>query len=160
MDLSDKPACTIFPPGMALGRRRFWGSAPVRPVEVVPCCEAGCDGFRLHCLLQVHGVVSHVFDAAGLQVATARGGQDRPDRRTGSCARSDGASARRARCGERGSGPDPEREDTRRLHRERVGTQKGRTRRSAIVAMACKLTIVLWHRLETGLVPDGAVLKA
>ncbi len=44
--------------------------------------------------------------------------------------------------------------------RERVGTQKRRTRRSAIIAMARKLTIALWLRLETGLVPDGAVLKA
>ncbi len=44
--------------------------------------------------------------------------------------------------------------------RERVGMQKRRTRRSTIVAMARKLTIALWLRLETGLVPDGAVLKA
>jgi len=47
-----------------------------------------------------------------------------------------------------------------RWFRERVGTLKGRPRRIAIVAMARKLLIALWRYLETGLVPDGAVLKA
>ena len=43
--------------------------------------------------------------------------------------------------------------------RERVGDQKGRVRRIAIVAMARKLAVALWRCLETGLVPEGAVLK-
>jgi transposase len=43
--------------------------------------------------------------------------------------------------------------------RERVGDRKGRVRRIAIVAMARKLAVVLWRYLETGLVPEGAVLK-
>jgi transposase len=43
--------------------------------------------------------------------------------------------------------------------RERVGDQKGRVRRIAIVAMARKLAVALWRYLETGLVPAGAVLK-
>ena len=43
--------------------------------------------------------------------------------------------------------------------RERVGDQKGRVRRIAIVAMARKLAVALWRYLETGLVPEGAVLK-
>ena len=43
--------------------------------------------------------------------------------------------------------------------RERVGEKKGRVRRIAIVAMARKLAVALWRRLETGLVPEGAVLK-
>ena len=43
--------------------------------------------------------------------------------------------------------------------RERVGGQKGRVRRIAIVAMARKLSVALWRCLETGLVPEGAVLK-
>lgn len=43
--------------------------------------------------------------------------------------------------------------------RERVGGQKGRVRRIAIVAMARKLAVALWRYLETGLVPEGAVLK-
>jgi transposase len=42
---------------------------------------------------------------------------------------------------------------------ERVGDQKGRVRRIAIVAMARKLAVALWRYLETGLVPEGAVLK-
>ena len=43
--------------------------------------------------------------------------------------------------------------------RERVGDRKGRVRRIAIVAMARKLAVALWRYLETGLVPEGAVLK-
>jgi transposase len=43
--------------------------------------------------------------------------------------------------------------------RARVGTTKGRIRRSAIVALACKLLVALWRYLETGVVPRGAVLK-
>jgi len=44
--------------------------------------------------------------------------------------------------------------------RERVGVLAGRTRRIAIVAMARKLLVALWRYVETGLVPDGAELKA
>ncbi len=44
--------------------------------------------------------------------------------------------------------------------RERVGTLQGRTRRIAIVAMARKLLIALWRYLETGVVPDGMVIRA
>jgi transposase len=43
--------------------------------------------------------------------------------------------------------------------RARVGTTKGRIRRIAIVAMARKLLVALWRHLETGVVPQGAVLK-
>jgi transposase len=43
--------------------------------------------------------------------------------------------------------------------RARVGTLKGRVRRIAIVALARKLLVALWRYLETGLVPQGAVLK-
>jgi transposase len=43
--------------------------------------------------------------------------------------------------------------------RTRVGTLKGRVRRVAIVALARKLLVALWRYLETGLVPQGAVLK-
>ena len=42
---------------------------------------------------------------------------------------------------------------------ERVGEQKGRVRRIAIVALARKLLVALWRYLETGLVPDGARFK-
>jgi transposase len=38
--------------------------------------------------------------------------------------------------------------------------QHGRARRIGIVAVARKLLIVLWRYLESGVVPDGAVLKA
>ena len=44
--------------------------------------------------------------------------------------------------------------------RDRVGDLKGRQRRIAIVALARKLLIALWRYVETGLVPDGARLKA
>ena len=43
--------------------------------------------------------------------------------------------------------------------RTRVGTTKGRIRRIAIVALARKLLVALWRYLETGVVPQGAVLK-
>lgn len=43
---------------------------------------------------------------------------------------------------------------------ERVGDQKGRVRRIAIVALARKLMVALWRFLEHGLVPEGAVLRA
>ena len=44
--------------------------------------------------------------------------------------------------------------------RQRVGDQKGRVRRIAIVAMARKLAVALWRYLETGVIPEGAVLKS
>jgi transposase len=44
--------------------------------------------------------------------------------------------------------------------RERVGTMKGRIRRITIVAVARKLLVALWRYLETGLIPQGALLKA
>lgn len=44
--------------------------------------------------------------------------------------------------------------------RDRVGDLKGRPRRIAIVALARKLLVALWRYVETGLVPDGAMLKA
>jgi transposase len=44
--------------------------------------------------------------------------------------------------------------------RDRVGGLAGRTRRIAIVAMARKLLVALWRYVETGVVPEGAELKA
>jgi len=43
---------------------------------------------------------------------------------------------------------------------ERVGQVKGRIRKIAIVALARKLMVALWRYLETGVVPEGAVLSA
>jgi len=43
--------------------------------------------------------------------------------------------------------------------RQRVGTTKGRIKRIMIVALARKLLVALWRYLETGVVPQGAVLK-
>lgn len=43
--------------------------------------------------------------------------------------------------------------------KERVTIAKGRVRRIAIVTLAPKLIVALWRYLETGLVPDGAMLK-
>ena len=47
-----------------------------------------------------------------------------------------------------------------RWFRARVGTERGRIRRIAIVALARKLLIALWHYVTHGEVPEGAVLKA
>jgi transposase len=44
--------------------------------------------------------------------------------------------------------------------RKRVGDMKGRIRRITIVAMARKLLVALWRYLETGVIPQGAVLKS
>jgi transposase len=41
----------------------------------------------------------------------------------------------------------------------RVGDAKGRVRRIAIVALARELIVALWRFLDTGLVPDGAIVK-
>lgn len=43
--------------------------------------------------------------------------------------------------------------------KERVGAQKGRVKRIAIVALARKLMVALWRFLTTGLVPEGATLR-
>jgi transposase len=43
--------------------------------------------------------------------------------------------------------------------RQRVGTTKGRIKRIMIVALARKLLVALWRYLETGVIPQGAVLK-
>jgi transposase len=47
-----------------------------------------------------------------------------------------------------------------RWFRERVNHVKGRVRRIAIVAKARKLMVALWRYLETGVVPNGAVLHS
>lgn len=44
-----------------------------------------------------------------------------------------------------------------RWFRQRVGALRGRIRRIAIVAMARKLMVALWHYVTTGVVPTGAV---
>lgn len=43
--------------------------------------------------------------------------------------------------------------------KERVASAKGRMRRVTIVALARKLIVALWRFVETGLVPEGALLK-
>jgi transposase len=43
---------------------------------------------------------------------------------------------------------------------ERYGPGTRRSRRVGIVAMARKLLVALWHYLETGVLPEGAVLKS
>ena len=42
----------------------------------------------------------------------------------------------------------------------RVGKERGRIRRIAIVALARKLLIAIWRYVTQGEVPEGAVLKA
>ena len=46
-----------------------------------------------------------------------------------------------------------------RWFQERVGTERGRVRRVAIVALARKLLIALWRYLTHGEIPEGAALK-
>jgi len=46
-----------------------------------------------------------------------------------------------------------------RWFQERVGTERGRVRRVAIVALARKLLIALWRYITHGEIPEGAVLK-
>ena len=43
---------------------------------------------------------------------------------------------------------------------ERVGAARGRVRKISAVALARKLLVALWRYLTTGLVPEGARLKA
>ena len=45
-------------------------------------------------------------------------------------------------------------------YRERFGDGSKRLRRIGIVALARKLLVELWKYLETGALPEGAVLKA
>lgn len=47
-----------------------------------------------------------------------------------------------------------------RWFKQRVGDQKGRVRRIAIVALARKLMVALWRYLTTGLVPEGAIVRS
>ena len=44
--------------------------------------------------------------------------------------------------------------------KQRVGDQKGRVKRVAIVAMARKLMVALWRFLTLGLVPENAIVRA
>ena len=47
-----------------------------------------------------------------------------------------------------------------RRFRARVGHERGRVRRVAIVALARRLLVALWRYLAHGEVPEGAALKA
>jgi len=47
-----------------------------------------------------------------------------------------------------------------RWFKERVGDQKGRIRRIAIVALARKLMVALWRYLTQGVVPENAIVRA
>jgi len=47
-----------------------------------------------------------------------------------------------------------------RWFKQRVGEQKGRVKRIAIVALARKLMVALWRYLTQGVVPDGAIVRA
>ena len=44
--------------------------------------------------------------------------------------------------------------------KERYGPGTRRARRVGIVAMARQLLVALWRYLETGVLPEGAVLKS
>ena len=65
----------------------------------------------------------------------------------------------RHRDNRRGTDTQPESALSRWFH-ARTGQGRGRIRRIAIVALARKLIVALWRFLTTGLVPEGAVLRA
>jgi transposase len=44
-------------------------------------------------------------------------------------------------------------------YRDRVGATKGRIRRTTVAALARKLAVALWRYLESGIAPQGAVIK-
>ena len=44
--------------------------------------------------------------------------------------------------------------------RRRVADGQGRVRRIAVTALARKIIVALWHYVEHGLVPEGAMIKA
>jgi transposase len=48
----------------------------------------------------------------------------------------------------------------RRWFRQRVGSERGRTRRISIVALARKRLVALWRYVTQGEIPEGAILKA
>jgi transposase len=48
---------------------------------------------------------------------------------------------------------------TTRWYRDRVGQGGSLAKRKAIVAVARKLLVELWHFVEHGVVPEGAILK-
>jgi transposase len=52
-----------------------------RPVRIVSCYEAGYDGFWLHRVLEAHGVINHIIEAASVHVSrkTRRAKTDRLD---------------------------------------------------------------------------------
>jgi transposase len=47
-----------------------------------------------------------------------------------------------------------------RWFKDRVGTAKGRVRRIMLVALARKLIVALWRYLASGIVPEGALMRA
>ena len=47
-----------------------------------------------------------------------------------------------------------------RWYEGKFGTGTSRTRKIGIVALARKLLIAFWRYLETGVIPEGAVLRA
>ena len=47
-----------------------------------------------------------------------------------------------------------------RWFKDRVGVAKGRVRRIMVVALARKLIVALWRYLASGVVPEGASLRA
>ena len=157
------------------------------PVKVLCCYEAGYDGFWLHRVLAEAGIGNHVIDPASLQVnrRARRAKTDRIDalgmlRALMAFERGEEQVFSVVRV------PSVEEEDARRVHRERERLIKERIQhvnrvkgllatqgiydyeplrrhmheRFEALAVARKLLIALWRYVETGLLPDGAELKA
>src|SRR5690242_12559014 len=151
-------------------------------VRVVTCYEAGYDGFWLHRLLVAHGIANQVIDPVSLLVnrRARRRKTDRIDlagllRTLMALHRGEPQVCSMVRV------PSPEEEDRRRRGRDRerlvrlqhqpdsglsrwfkdrVGAARGHVRRIMLVALARKLIVALWRYLASGVVPEGASMRA
>ena len=148
-----------------------------QPIEICACYEAGYDGFWICRALTARGVACTVLDSASIQVSrrARRVKTDRTDAESlvrapynsGTMVRDQGISKagnRRARAVAVELAwiwlrNQPESKLSR-WFRTRVGDSAGRVRRIAIVALARKLIVALWHFLEAGVIPEGAKTNA
>ena len=126
---------------IAEAKRRFCVTAAT---PVVSCYEAGRDGFWIHRALLAQGVTNYVVDSSSIEV-------NRRARRTKSDRLDLGGLLSWLRYQPTSA--------LARWYQQRFGGGGPRARRIGVVALARKLLLALWRYLETGAVPEGAVLK-
>jgi hypothetical protein len=126
--------------------------------RVVSCYEAGRDGFWLQRFLEAHGIESLAggqalgADADALRWRQPRAGAG--DREGWQPL----GSGRRRRAGGAWLRFQPD-SALSKWYQQRFGHGTKRLRKIGIVALARKLLIALWHWVEHGILPEGAVLK-